>query len=321
MEFGTPYFALLGILGAIMWMAGYWYIGRTPQIYVPERYRAGRQLGGRTLLFLVGIVAWALIAYSLAGPRTSLGLGQDPIEVNDIFFVVDISDSMKAEDLKPNRVEAAKSKILEFVKLRPKDRISIILFSEKVFTLLPLSTDLKLIEQIVEEIKPGLLGSGTNMGDAIGLALARAAQSQAKSKIFILLTDGVSNVGNTTPLQAAAQAKEQKVKIYCIGLGSEDATMPVNDGGHKHYVPIPGGSFDLKTLNEIANLTGGRSYAAQDNEALHRVLVEINQLERTKIERLSQKLYQENYWRYLFWGVLLLVLVEIFRRTFSREVA
>ncbi|MEI8348354.1 MAG: VWA domain-containing protein, partial [Pseudomonadota bacterium] len=159
------------------------------------------------------------------------------------------------------------------------------------------------------------------MGDALGLALARAAQSQAKNKIIILLTDGVSNMGNTTPLQAAEQAQEQKVKIYTIGIGgAENAQMPIGEGQYKKYIPIPGGSFDFKILNKMADLTGGKSFVAGDDKALSRVLGEINQLEKTKINRQAQKIYQEKYWPYLFWGVLLLLLVEIIRRGLTREV-
>ena len=121
---------------------------------------------------------------------------------------------MLATDFKPNRLEVAKQKISDFVALRPKDRIGIVMFSEKAFTLLPLSTDLELIQEIISEIKVGFLGSGTNIGDALALGVARAAQSLTKNKVIVLLTDGVSNVGVMTPEQATREAAEKNIKTY-----------------------------------------------------------------------------------------------------------
>jgi Ca-activated chloride channel homolog len=321
MEYGTPLLSLIGLVGLLAWTLGFWYVGRKAQIFIPGKYRLQKNLWVRFALFILGIIAWSLLSYSLASPRRPLGFTEDPIEVNDIFFVVDISRSMSADDLQPNRVEAAKQKILDFIKLHSTDRIGIVIFSERPYTLLPLSTDLKLVEQIVGEIKMGLLGSGTNIGDAVGLALARAAQSQTKNKIIILLTDGVSNIGTTTPIQAAQQAKEQKVKIYTIGIGSsENAKINLGSGSIKQYQNIPGGSFDFKTLSEMASLTGGRSYAAGDNHALQKVFSDIDKLERTKIERQAHAVYEEKFWPFMFWGIMLFFIVELLRRFGMREV-
>jgi Ca-activated chloride channel family protein len=312
----------VGILGALIWSFAYFKVGKKAQVYLPKNLSKGKRSLLRSLLFLLGLVSWGFLSFSLGQPRKPLGLTENNIEVNDIFFVVDVSKSMLAEDFKPNRLEAAKSKIAEFVKLRPRDRIGIIMFSEKAFTLLPLSTDLKLIEQIINDINVGFLGSGTNIGDAIALAVARGAQSLAENKVIILLTDGVSNVGSMTPIQAAQEAKEQKIKVYTIGMGGrEDARIPVGRTlfGRKQYQTIPGGSIDTKTLQEIASITGAKYYLAQNDQALKDVLLEIEKLERTEIESSGRVIYKELYLSYLIIGVFGLILVELSRRFVVRE--
>ncbi|MCY4524041.1 MAG: VWA domain-containing protein, partial [Halobacteriovoraceae bacterium] len=223
----------------------------------------------------------------------------------------------------PNRIEASKSKIIEFINLKPADRIGIIMFSERVFTLLPLSTDLDLIKDVVGEIRTGFLGSGTNIGDAIGLAVARAANSMAKSKVIILLTDGVSNVGSITPLVAARKAQEQKVKIYTIGVGgNKDAKIPLGKSifGKTRYQNIPGGSIDMKTLKEISKITNAKSYIAKDSQSLKKVLLEINKLEKTKIDKKERIIYKELYHGYLVLGVTILLMVDLSRRFLLKEI-
>ncbi|MBT7608513.1 MAG: VWA domain-containing protein [Bacteriovoracaceae bacterium] len=323
MTLGTPYLSILGAVCTIFWMISYLRVGRKAQIYLSSQKNPNYYFSFlRGFLLIIGLASWISISYSLTTPRKPMGLSNNNIEVNDILFVVDVSRSMLAEDFVPNRLEAAKIKILEFVKLRPKDRIGIIMFSEKAFTLLPLSTDLKLIEEIVKEIKVGFLGSGTNIGDAVGLAVARAAQSIAKNKVLILLTDGVSNVGTMTPLEAAREAKKQNIKIYTIGIGgSKDARIPLGRSlfGRKQYQTIPGGSIDVEVLKEIANITKGKYFIAADTKALKDVLGEIERLERTEIEASSRIIYKEMYFIYLLCGVVGLFLVELSRRLVLRE--
>ena len=276
----------------------------------------------KVFITLAGIVSWALISYALTRPRVATGTIKNNIDVNDIFFVVDVSASMSATDFSPNRLEAAKKEIKSFVGLRPTDRIGLIIFSEQAFTLLPLSTDLKLVEQAIDEIKIGFLGSGTNIGDALGLAVARAGQSLAKNKIVILLTDGVSNVGHIAPLQAAQQAKELNIRAYTIGIGrSQDAKMPVpGPFGRIRYQHIPGGSIDLETLRKIATITGGKMYTAGDLASLQNILSEINQMEKTEIEVSNRIIYTEKFYSYLFFGVTLLILSHLAKYILLREI-
>jgi len=318
MEYKNIYFGIWGILGLLFWAIGYLYLFKSPQVYIPRKYIKNTSSFNSFLIFLTGVMAWFLITFSLTGPRRPLGFVKSDIEVNDILFVVDVSRSMLADDFKPNRLEAAKRKIAEFVSLRPTDRIGIIIFSEKAFTLLPLSTDLDLVQRIIGEIKIGFLGSGTNIGDALGLGVGRLSQSLAKNKVIILLTDGVSNVGVMTPLQAAEQAAEQKIKVYTIGVGgNKNAKIPVSGGFGYQY--IPGGSIDMKTLRSISKLTDANSYQAGDETALKEVLTEIENLEKTKIESSGKMVYEEVYFKYLLWGVLLLLGAELGRKYSRKE--
>lgn len=321
-EFQHIHYAAFGGLGLIFWIIGFFYWFKKPQLFIPSKYKKKGIPILRSLIFIMGVVSWLYISFALAGPRKPMGMDKNTIEVNDIFIVLDLSRSMLAEDLKPNRFEAAKQKIQDFVALFPRDRIGIVIFAEKVFTLLPLSTDLNLINKMVAQIKLGALGDGTNIGDALALGVGRLLQSLAKNKVIILLTDGVSNVGTLTPLQAAEMAAEQKIKIYTIGIGgAKDARIPVgpNMFGVQRYQVIPGGSVDEKGLQEIARLTGGKFYMARDNKALQNVLGDINKLERTEIEQSGKIIYEELYFKYLLIGVLLLIGAELSRRLLLRE--
>lgn len=321
-EFQHLHYAFFGLIGLLFWIASFFYIFKKPQLFIPSKYKKKGFPVLRSLIFIAGIIGWFYISYALAGPRKPLGMDKNTIEVNDIFIVLDLSRSMLAEDLKPNRFEAAKQKIQEFVSLFPRDRIGIVIFAEKVFTLLPLSTDLNLINKMVAQIRIGPLGDGTNIGDALALGVGRLIQSLAKNKVMILMTDGVSNVGTLTPLQAAEMAAAQKIKVYTIGIGgAKDARIPVgpNMFGVQRYQMIPGGSVDEKGLKEIATMTGGKFYMARDNGALENVLSDINKLERTEIEQSGKIIYEELYFKYLLIGVLILIGVELSRRLILRE--
>lgn len=321
-EFQHITYALWGLVGLLFWLVSFFYWFKKPQLFLPAKYKKKGFPVVRSLIFIAGVIGWLYISFALAGPRKPLGMDKNTIDVNDIVVVLDLSRSMLAEDLKPNRFEAAKQKVSDFVGLFPKDRIGIVIFAEKVFTLLPLSTDLELIKKMVEQIKIGPLGDGTNIGDALALAVGRLIQSQAKSKVILLLTDGVSNVGTLTPLQAAEMAAANKIKIYTIGIGGDkSARIPVgpNMFGVQRYQMIPGGSVDAKGLKEIADMTKGKSYMAGNNKALQNVLDEINRLERTQIEQSGRIIYQELYFKYLLIGICFLVGSELSRRLLLRE--
>ena len=331
MEFKSSYYILIGLVGLVFWLVEYFKITKVPQIFIPARYFRHRARIIRFFVCIIGIAAWISLSISLGGPRRILGYAQQDMEVNDIFFVVDVSASMTAVDFKPNRLEVAKQQILKFIGLRPTDRIGIIIFGHNPFTLLPLSTDLKLVKQMVEEIQIGIsgVGSGTNIGDALGLAVARSVQSLSKNKTIILLTDGVSNVGNLTPQQAAQHSKDEGIKIYAIAIGGdENAYMPAFDQqgrvlknrfGQTMMQRIPGGGIDTKVLDEITQITGGKSFVAQNEQSLSQILSEINRLERIKIKGQGRIIYDELYLNFLILGLCGLLFVELLRRIVLRE--
>ncbi len=323
-DFGHPEFSVLAAIGFVVWLFGFFNWFKKPQVFLPNKYKVSGFSYSRMLFFSLGAIAWGCFALSLAGPRKPLGNQEDKINVKDIYVVVDLSRSMLAEDMPPNRFESAKKQVHDFVNMFSLDRIGLIVFAEKVFTLLPLTTDTKIISKMVNTIQMGPLGDGTNIGDALALATARLLESEAKSKIIVLLTDGVANVGTMTPLQSAELARDNKIKIYTIGIGGdENATIPIggaNVFGVRRYQTIPGGSIDVKTMREVSEMTGGKSYLAKNNNSLKKVLDEINRLERTEvIKRQGKIVYEELYYKYLLWACALFVVSELGRRYITRE--
>lgn len=324
MEYKSFEYIYLGIFFLIIWTLDFWKIFRKPVLVVPRNVNTRGLAMGKLSIYVVSLIGLLLISFAMTGPRKALKYLPGNIEVNDIFLVVDVSRSMLADDLRPNRLEVAKEKLREFASLRPTDRLGVIIFSERVYTMLPLTTDPSLIDQVLSEIKIGYLGSGTNIGDALALAVGRAQNSETKNKVVVLLTDGVNNVGNLTPMQAAQMAKDFNIKVYTIGLGThKNARLPIGKDslGRNQYQPIPGGSIDLKTLQDISDLTGGKSYLAESEGSLADILGEIQKLEKTKIISQNQIIYDELFFRYLLWGILLFVIGELLRRFVIREVA
>src|SRR5690606_5226762 len=324
MEYKYPYLLWIGVVAGILWALDYWKVFQKAQVYFPPGQGdfLWWKKGLRALLFLTGVAGWGFLSYSLMQPRFPQKISPSNVEVNDIIISIDVSRSMLAEDLKPNRLEVAKEKIREFTRMRPTDRISVIIFSEKVFTLLPLTTDPALVDQVLSEISIGYLGSGTNIGDGLALAVARAVNSETKNKVIILLTDGVANVGTMTPLQAAEEAKKYGIKVYTIGLGTDDdAKIPVGNGVFgTQYQLIPGGSIDYEVLKKISALTGGKFYPDKSSQALKDIMDDIQKLEKTEIKVNNQIVYDEQYYKYLLIGVLLIFLTELLIRVLVKDI-
>ncbi|MCM2349587.1 MAG: VWA domain-containing protein [Bacteriovoracaceae bacterium] len=324
MEYKYPLLLWLGIFAGILWTLDYWKVFQKAQLYFPsnESVFAWWKKSLRVVLFVAGVIGWGYLSYSLMQPRKPQKFSPSNVEVNDVIICIDVSRSMLAEDIKPNRLEVAKERIRDFTRLRPTDRISVVIFSEKVFTLLPLTTDPALVDKVLSEISIGYLGSGTNIGDGLALSVARAVNSDTKNKVIILLTDGVANVGTLTPMQAAEEAKKFGIKVYTIGLGTDDdARIPVGPGVFgTQYQLIPGGSIDYKTLKEISDLTGGKFYPAKSDKALKEILSDIQELEKTEIKVNQQIVYDEMFYVYLLIGVSILFGVEVLRRLFLKDV-
>lgn len=323
-EYKSPLLLWIGVFVGLVWTLDYWKVFLKAQLYFPQQ-KSGHALVKKVLrvfVFVIGLVGWAYISYSLMQPRKPQKFSPSNIEVNDVVICMDVSRSMLAEDIKPNRLEVAKERIREFVALRPTDRIAVVIFSEKVFTLLPLTTDPQLVDQVLSEISIGYLGGGTNIGDGLALSVARAVNSETKNKVIVLLTDGVANVGTMTPIQAAEEAKKYGIKVYTIGLGTDgDAKLPVGNGLFgMQYQMIPGGSIDYKVLKEISEMTGGKFYPAKSDKALKEIMSDIQKLEKTEIKVNHQIVYDEQFYYFLLIGVLLIFGVEVIRRIFLKDV-
>lgn len=324
MEYKHPALAILGLALLVLWTLDYWNLLKKVELTIPGAKDQAPLLRrfSRWPIYLAGVVGWLFISFSLTGPRNSLKFEKNKIDIVDIMIVFDVSRSMLADDFSPNRLEVAKAKVIEFVKTKTTDRVGLIIFSEKPFTLLPFTTDFPLIAKVISQIDTGFLGSGTNIGDALALAVARNIRSEAKRKVIVLLTDGVNNVGNIAPLEAAKKAQESEIKVYTIGVGKDNnARLPVNGPFGTTYTSIPGGGIDVPTMKEISRITGGKFYMASDSNALANVFDEIGKLEKTKIEQNSQVVYDEKYHFYLLVGVLLFMATEVLRRFYLREAA
>ena len=313
-------FFIPGLLFLIIWSAHYFSFRLKPSLYYPAKNESFgiKRIG----IFISGFIGILLITYALMGPRKETDRSRSQVAVNDIFFVVDVSRSMLADDLQPNRLEVAKKKLQEFVNLRPHDRLGIILFSERVFTLLPLTLDTKVVDGVLGDIKVGYLGAGTNIGDALGLAVARGKDSGTKNKVIILLTDGVSNVGNLEPIQAAHLAANENMKVYTIGLATDkDARIPLGKSLFgTQYQRIPGGSIDMETLQEISKITKGKTFRAKSERALKDILLEIEKLERSDIDADFQIQYEEQYYFYFCLGFFFFFIAELLRRFYDKEI-
>jgi Ca-activated chloride channel homolog len=264
----------------------------------------------RHIPFAVRLIAIGLLIVALARPQ-SFTSGENVItEGIDIAMVLDISGSMLAEDFKPNRLDAAKNVIDNFVEGRTSDRIGLVIFSREAFTQCPLTIDYSVLRNLLLDIRSGMIQDGTAIGNAIANGVNRLKESDAKSRIIILLTDGVNNAGEVDPISAAEIAKAFGIRIYTIGVGTRgEAPYPVQTPFGTRYQMVPV-EIDEAMLTKIANLTGGEYFRATNNRALEDIYNKIDKLEKTKIEITSYKNASEKYYSWL-WGGLILLLVEL----------
>ncbi len=236
------------------------------------------------LPFALRILVIVLLVLALARPRSSMHTQQTTVEGIDIVIALDISTSMLAEDFPPNRLEAAKNTAAKFMDMRPGDRIGMTVFSGESFTLCPLTTDHRLLKEMASGISTGMVEDGTAIGDGLSTAINRLRDSQAISKVIVLLTDGINNTGVLDPLTAAEIAALLDIRVYTIGVGSSGPVpypFQTPYGIQRQQVEIP---VDDELLENIAQMTGGRYFWASDPQTLENIYQEIDSLERSKIE-------------------------------------
>ena len=235
----------------------------------------------------------------------------------DLVISMDVSSSMLAQDFKPDRLEAAKDVASEFIANRPSDRIGLVIFGGESFTQVPITTDHKIVQSQLEKIKNGLLADGTAIGMGIGTAINRLKDSEAESKVIILMTDGVNNSGLIDPRTAAEAAVQYNVKVYTIGIGTKgEAYMPayLNPDGSMVYDYLPV-EIDESLLSEIANTTGGKYYRATDKKSLENIYAEIDALEKTEIESSQTVNVKELFYIFAAIAILLLFVEQFLRYT------
>lgn len=263
--------------------------------------------------FVLRLITLILVILILARPQTTNSWQQSEIEGIDIMLAIDVSTSMLAEDLKPNRLEAAKEVAAEFVNGRPNDNIGITLFAGESFTQCPLTVDHAVLLNLIKDVKCGFIEDGTAVGMGIANAITRLKDSKAKSKVIILLTDGTNNRGDISPLTAAEMAKSFGIRVYTIGVGTNGtAPYPYPVGGTVQYINVPV-EIDEKTLTQIADITEGNYFRATSNSKLKEVYEEIDKLEKTKLNVKQYSKRQEEY-QWFALAAFICVLLEILLR-------
>jgi Ca-activated chloride channel family protein len=267
----------------------------------------------------LNLIALTFLIIGLARPQTELSEESVYAEGIDICVVLDVSGSMFAMDFQPNRLEAAKVITKDFVDGRNNDRLGLVIFAKDAYTQCPLTVDHNALITLLGEIQGGFLEDGTAIGNALSSGVNRLRDSESKSKVIILLTDGVNNAGEIDPTSAAQIAKEFGIRVYTVGVGSMGEApyaVPNTNGGKRMMMPV---EIDEELLQNIAKETGGKYFRATDNEKLENIYKEIDSLERTKIEVNSYKRMSEKFILFLSMGLVLLLVGRLLSYTYLRR--
>ena len=272
----------------------------------------------RHLPFIFRIGALCFIIVALARPRSSTETEKVDTEGIDIVFAIDVSTSMLARDFTPDRISAAKDIAIEFISQRPSDRMGIVVFAGESYTQCPLTTDRATLINLMKEVQTGLIDDGTAIGNGLATAVARMKDSDAKSRVIILFTDGVNNMGEVAPLTAAEVAKTYGVRVYTIGVGANGTApypMMTPFGVQMQNVQV---EIDEDLLKQVADMTGGRYYRATDNTKLAEIYSEINKMEKARTTVDSFPVYKELFPKYAL-AALVLLLLELVTRLLIRR--
>lgn len=271
--------------------------------------------------FVLRLLVVALVIFAMARPQSSEESQNVNAEGIDIVMALDISGSMLARDFSPDRLTAAQDIGSKFIIARPTDRIGLVVFAGEAFTQSPITTDHVSLVNLMNQIKSGMIADGTAIGNGLATAVNRLKESDAPSKVIILLTDGVNNSGQIDPLTAAQIAADYGIRVYTIGVGSEGVapTPTINEWGGISFVQAKV-EIDEDILRQIADKTGGRYFRATDNTKLAEIYAEIDQLEKTKVEVENFVKYSEVYHFWLLLAVGLLMLEMLSRYLFLRQI-
>ena len=325
-SFANPdFFWLLLILP----LAIVWYIFKQKEETASLRISSAKGFSYKSILpklkpglFILRLLALGAIIIAMARPQTEdISTRTKTTKGIDIVIAIDVSSSMLARDLKPNRLSALKDVAADFIKKRPNDRIGLVVYAAESYTKTPVTTDKSIVLNALSEITYGQLEDGTAIGMGLATSVNRLKESTAKSKIIILLTDGVNNSGFIEPQTASDLAIEYGIKTYTIGLGTNgNALSPISynaDGSFRYGMRQV--EIDEELLKDIALATGGRYFRATDNESLEEIYDEINKLEKTEIEEFKYYRYEEKFRPWVLLAGALLLLEWILRNTLFRS--
>ncbi len=276
---------------------------------------------GRHFPFFIRSLALALLIVAFSRPQSTLSWEDMTTEGIDIVISMDISGSMLAQDLKPDRLEASKKVAMNFISGRPNDRIGLVIFSGESFTQCPLTTDHQVLQNLFSDVKSGMVDDGTAIGSGLATSVNRLKDSDAISKVIILLTDGVNNQGSVAPLTAAKIAQKFGIRVYTIGVGTQGyAPYPFKTPfGTTVYQDVEV-QIDEKTLQDIASVTNGQYFRATSNKALEAIYKEIDQLERSKIEVKEYHKKKEEFFNIALLALTLLVIEFLLKKSIFRSI-
>jgi Ca-activated chloride channel family protein len=323
--FASPdYFYLLLLIPVIV----LWYVFRfrrsQPSLHVSSTLAFAKiNRGNKTWLyhglFVLRMMALVLMVVALARPQSTSSHNDVSVEGIDIIIAQDISGSMLAQDFTPNRIEAAKEVGIDFIKGRPTDRIGLVVFSGESFTQCPLTTDHNVLINLYSELHSGMIDDGTALGDGLATAVNRLKESKTLSKVIILLTDGVNNMGSVDPVSASEIAKLYGVRVYTIGVGTQGyAPIPVQTpfGTQLQNMPV---EIDEALLERIAEMTGAKYFRALNKAALVDIYKEIDRMEKSKIDVTEFRKKSEEFMPWALAGMLLLITELLLRYSVFRR--
>jgi Ca-activated chloride channel family protein len=314
----------------------FWFLLLIPLLLVVDYFKSGRSKFSisttqqlpqgsypvRHINTLFKTLAFTALIFALARPQLPLSWSNVKTEGIDIMLALDVSGSMLAEDFEPNRLEASKEVAMNFISNRPNDRLGLVVYAGETFTQCPLTTDHAVLLNLFKDINHGIIEDGTAIGLGLANAVNRLKESDAKSRVVILLTDGENNKGAIPPLTAADIAKEFDVRVYTIGVGKNGtAKMPVGKDpfGRVVYDQVPV-KIDEKILTEIADKTGGQYFRATDNESLSSIYEEIDQLEKTITQQTEYEEKDEQFYWFGLLAVTFFFLEFIFKKLIFKSI-
>ncbi len=327
MTFANPH---LLWLSAILFPIAAWYVYRTMKGGATIRIPTTDTFAGysktfkyylRHLPFVMHCAVVTLLIAALARPQSTESGSSSKTQGIDIVLALDISGSMLARDFLPDRIAAAKEVAANFINDRRGDRIGLVVFAGESFTQSPLTTDKATLLNLLAQVKTGMIEDGTAIGNGLATSINRLRESDAKSKVIILLTDGVNNTGRIAPMTAAEIAKSLGIKVYTVGVGTRgEAPYPGRDmWGNTVMMNVPV-EIDEQMLTDIAAMTGGQYFRATDKKSLQAIYDNINQLEKTTIDTSEYTIYNELYAAFALWALIILAAEFLLRALYLRQI-